>query len=133
MNLEYKLCRTFSNNEYTIGKLYENGVYLCDTIEDIEREVKIKDKTAIPKGRYQVIVNMSNRFKRLLPLLLNVPGFDGIRIHNGVDETSSSGCIIVGKNTEKGKVTNSKYWMNKITDNILNAQNKGIKIYITIA
>lgn len=62
MNLEYKLCRTFSNNEYTIGKLYENGVYLCDTIEDIEREVKIKDKTAIPKGRYQVIVNMSNPF-----------------------------------------------------------------------
>lgn len=65
-------------------------------------------KTAILSGKYEVIVNVSNRFKRYLPLLLNVPGFDGIRIHNGVDETSSSGCIIVGKNSEKGKVTKSR-------------------------
>ena len=132
MNLEYKLCRIFHNDTYTIGKLYENGVYLCDVIEDVERDIKIADKTAIPKGTYKVIVNQSNRFKRLLPLLLDVPGFEGIRIHNGINETSSSGCLIVGENKIKGQVTNSRYWMNKICDTMYAAQMKGIKITITI-
>ena len=132
MNLEYKLCRIFHNDTYTIGKLYENGVYLCDVIEDVERDIKIADKTAIPKGTYKVIVNQSNRFKRLLPLLIDVPGFEGIRIHNGVNETSSSGCLIVGQNKIKGQVTNSRYWMNKICDTMYAAQMKGIKITITI-
>ena len=132
MNLEYKLCRIFHNDTYTIGKLYENGVYLCDVIEDVERDIKIADKTAIPKGTYKVIVNQSNRFKRLLPLLIDVPGFEGIRIHNGINETSSSGCLIVGENKIKGQVTNSRYWMNKICDTMYAAQMKGIKIIITI-
>ena len=132
MNLEYKLCRIFHNDTYTIGKLYENGVYQCDVIEDVERDIKIADKTAIPKGTYKVIVNQSNRFKRLLPLLIDVPGFDGIRIHNGINETSTSGCIIVGENKIKGQVTNSRYWMNKICDDMFEAQSKGIKINIEI-
>jgi len=132
MNLEYKLCRIFHNDKYTIGKLYENGIYICDTIEDVVRNIKIKDKTAIPIGKYKVIVNMSNRFKRLLPLLIDVPGFDGIRIHNGINETSTSGCVIVGENKVKGEVTNSRFWMNKVCDNMIAAQKKGIKITIEI-
>jgi len=132
MNLEYKLMRIFHNELYTIGKFYENGIYICDTIEDIVRDIKVQDKTAIPAGKYDVIVNMSNRFKRLLPLILNVKGFEGIRIHNGINETSSSGCIIVGENKIKGQVTNSRFWMNKVCDNMLEAQKKGIKITIEI-
>lgn len=132
MDLEYKLCRIYHNDLYTIGKLYKNGVYQCDTIEDVVRDIKIKDKTAISAGKYQIIVNQSTRFKRLLPLLLNVSDFEGIRIHNGINETSTSGCIIVGENKIKGQVTNSRYWMNKICDDMLESQNKGIKITITI-
>lgn len=93
---------------YTIGKLYVDGVYFCDTLEDTRREVKIMHETCIPAGTYQVIINMSNRFKRLMPLLLNVPGFEGIRIHNGNNASHTSGCILVGKNDMVGQLSNSK-------------------------
>lgn len=130
--MELKLHRIYMNETYTIGKLFVNGVLFCSTIEDVERDVKIKNETCIPKGRYQVIVNLSNRFKRMLPLLLNVPEFEGIRIHNGSDQNSSSGCIIIGDNNVKGKVTNSTFYMNKLTDLLTIEQQKGIKSYIEI-
>ena len=144
MNIELELARIYFSPTYTIGKLFVNGQLWCDTIEDINRdlnkdgdlldegELKVKDKTCIPFRRYEVIVNMSTRFKRVLPRLLNVPHFEGVLIHNGIDEVSSSGCIIVGENKEKGKVLNSTYWMNKLTDYLLTEQKKGNKIFITI-
>ena len=142
--MELLLKRIAYKDTYTIGKLYINGEYFCDTIEDKNRDLnhdgdlndsgesKVMHKTCIPFGTYKVIVNMSLRFKRLLPRLLDVPHFDGILIHNGVDETSSSGCIIVGKNTIVGKVTNSRYYMNKLTDTLLAVQNKKEEITIKI-
>lgn len=144
MNIELESHRIYFSPTYTIGKFFVNGQLWTDTIEDVNRDLnkdgdladvgegKVKDKTCIPFGRYQVIVNMSARFKRMLPRLLNVPEFEGILIHNGVDETSSSGCIIIGENKEKGKVLNSRFWMNKLTDYLLEEQKKGNKIYITI-
>jgi len=144
MNIELELNRIYFSPNYTIGKLFVNGQLWCDTIEDVNRdlnkdgdlndpgETKVMHKTAIPFGRYKVIVNMSGRFKRMLPRILNVPHFDGILIHNGKDETSSSGCIIVGENKIKGKVINSIYWMNKLTYYLIDEQKKGNKIYITI-
>lgn len=130
--MELKLTRIFHNDKYTIGKLYINNVYFSDTIEDVERDIKIMNETCIDKGRYQVIVNMSNRFKRMLPLLIDVPKFEGIRIHNGKDQNSSSGCIILGENKVKGQLTNSTFYMNKLTDLLTIEQQKGIKSYITI-
>lgn len=142
--MELLLKRIAYKDTYTIGKLYINGEYFCDTIEDKNRDLnhdgdlndpgesKVMHKTCIPFETYKVIVNMSLRFKRLLPRLLDVPHFDGILIHNGVDETSSSGCIIVGKNTIVGKVTNSRYYMNKLTDTLLAVQNKKEEITIKI-
>jgi len=144
MDIELELNRIYFSPTYTIGKLFVEGKLWCDTIEDVNRdlnkdgdlkdigETKVMHKTAIPFGRYEVVVNMSTKFKRMLPRLLNVPHFDGILIHNGVDETSSSGCIIVGENKEKGKVLNSRFWMNKLTDYLLEKQQKSNKIYITI-
>ena len=141
--LELDLQRIYFAPKYTIGKLYVNGVYFCDTIEDVNRDLnkdgdlkdvgegKVMHETAIPFGRYQVIVDMSPRFKRLLPRILNVPGFDGVLMHNGVDENSSSGCIILGKNTIKGKVTDSRKYMNDLTD-LLNKAQKTKKIFINI-
>ena len=106
MKIEVK--RIFSCIYYTIGKLYIDGEYYCDTLEDCERKVKIQNETAINKGTYKVILNHSNRFNRIMPLLLNVPKFEGIRIHNGTSAANTSGCILVGRNTETGKLTESK-------------------------
>jgi len=131
--MKIKLNRIYLPN-YTVGKMFIDDVYVCDTFEDVNRDLnkdgdltdpgeeKVYSKTCIPVGTYKVIVNTSNRFKRLLPLLLNVPSFDGIRIHNGINETSSSGCIIVGKNTIKGQLTDSRKYMNLLTDKITLAQ-----------
>lgn len=134
--MKLTLNRIYKAPTYTIGKLYIDGEYYCDVIEDKVRDFvsdkKIMHETAIPFGTYEVVVNMSNRFKRLLPLLLNVPYFEGIRIHNGKDETSSSGCLIVGENKIKGKVINSTFYMNDLTNKLLEAQNKKEKNTITI-
>lgn len=142
--MELKLKRVAIKPKYTIGKLYLDNSYYCDSIEDVVRdknkdgdlndagEGKVMHETAIPYGRYEVIVNMSNRFKRFLPLLLNVNGFDGIRIHSGNTELDSSGCIILGENKVVGKVINSKPYVIKLVDLLLAEQKKGIKSYITI-
>lgn len=75
--------RQHGTKGYTHGQLFIDDVYFCDTMEDEERAVKVQDETAIPLGHYKVIIDMSLRFKRLMPLILNVPNFTGVRIHNG--------------------------------------------------
>ena len=104
--------RTFKGAEYTIGKLYIDGHYLCDTLEDTVRNgIKIAGKTAIPAGKYKVKKTMSPRFKKILPEILNVPGFSGVRIHNGNTADDSSGCVLLGLNKVKGKVLDSQTTM----------------------
>lgn len=117
--IKLRLERRFKGPKYTIGKLFINDDYFCDTIEDIDRglrddmtEAYIKKKkvyaeTAIPTGTYKVELTYSNKFKRILPLIKDVKGFTGIRIHRGNTEHDSAGCIIVGENKVKGKVINS--------------------------
>lgn len=102
MNLELK--RINLGEDFTIGRLSLDGRFLCYTLEDKVREVenepvalwKVQNKTAIPKGVYPVIITMSARFKTRLPLLMNVPGFEGIRIHTGNSSKDTEGCILVG-------------------------------------
>jgi len=108
--MKLKVERIYKAPTYTIGKLYIDGQLFCDTLEDAVRPdgVKVYGKTAIGKGIYKVILNVSNRFKILMPLLLNVPNFEGIRIHAGNTDKDTHGCLLVGKNTVKGKVTDSK-------------------------
>jgi hypothetical protein len=120
---------------YTVGKMYLDGVYFCDTIEDEYRglkqtmplaeikQIKVMHKTAIPSGIYDVTVNMSPAKKRMLPRLLNVPGFDGILIHRGNTADDSSGCIIIGENKVVGKVINSTEYENRLVD-ILKKESK---------
>ena len=134
------LKRVALRDTYTIGKLYINGEYFCDTLEDKVRDLnkdgdlkdvgegKIKKETAIPYGTYKIIMNISTRFKRLMPLLLNVPEFQGIRIHAGNNESHTEGCILVGKNTIKGKLTESKIYEKELYDKF----NKVGKELITI-
>jgi hypothetical protein len=80
----------------TPGTLMVDGVHECFTLEDVVRDEKIAGCTAIPAGEYRVIINQSNRFKRLLPLLIDVPGFEGVRIHPGNTDADTEGCILVG-------------------------------------
>ena len=112
--MKLKLQRIFKAETYTIGKLFIDGVYFCDTLEDKVRDVKIKGITAIPTGKYKVKITMSNRFKKLMPLLIDVPNFEGVRIHSGNTSEDTEGCILVGKNSGTGKVTNSRNTFEKL-------------------
>jgi hypothetical protein len=109
--MKLQLKRIAFEETYTIGKLSIDGKHFCDTLEDKARPdgVKVFGETAIPHGTYKVIITYSNRFKRRLPLLVNVPMFEGIRIHPGNTSVDTHGCILVGNNSEIGKVTQSKY------------------------
>lgn len=131
------LKRVAKRDTYTIGKLYVDGQYWCDTLEDrvrdLTKEKKVPGQTAIPAGTYDVVVNISPKFRRLLPRLLNVPHFDGILIHRGNTDKDSAGCILVGENSAVGKVLNSTYWEKRVTEHLLEAQDKGEDIKITIS
>jgi hypothetical protein len=144
MDIEFKLDRRFLAKTYTIGRLWLGDWRICDTLEDKVRdynkdgdlldagETKVFGETAIPYGRYKVIVTYSPKFKRDLPLLLNVRHFDAIRIHSGVHELHTLGCILVGENTEKGKLSNGKYWEKIITDTIKKFIANGDAVFINI-
>src|SRR5947207_1159331 len=106
--MELLLKRKWLTDQSTSGELYVDGAFECYTLEDEVRGVKIPGETAIPSGRYEVAVNFSNRFQKLMPLLLNVPNFEGIRIHSGNTEDDTDGCILVGKTRETNFVGNSR-------------------------
>ena len=139
-----KLHRRYLGNEYTIGSLYINGKYLCDAIEDKVRdynkdgdlnddgEHKVCGQTAIPYGTYEVELSLSPKFKRLLPMILDVKHFTGIRIHRGNTAKDSSGCILPGENKIKGKVINSTKYEVNIVDRMQRALDRGEEIKITI-
>lgn len=97
-----------STEECTTGDLYLNGQWYCFTLEDVVRNDKIKGITAIPCGLYKVTVNWSKRFQRPMPILLDVPKFTGIRIHNGRTADHTAGCILVGQELGKNMILKSK-------------------------
>lgn len=134
--MELKLKRIAKRDTYTIGRLFIDGKYFCDTLEpkvrDLSKEAKVKGKTAIPAGRYQIVLTYSPRFKRILPLLLDVPDFTGVRIHRGNTVKDTEGCILVGYNREVGKVLDSAATEQRLMAVLQNAVNKGEQIYITI-
>jgi len=129
--MEIKVIRDTFTEDSTIGKMYINDKYHCYTLEDKVREVKVQNVTAIPKGRYEVIVNFSNRFQQLMPLLLNVPNFEGVRIHWGNYSKDTEGCILVGSSKAVNMVGNSRAQYTKLMAELKKA-NKTEKIFITI-
>lgn len=124
------LKRIALKDTYTIGKLYIDGVYFCDTLEDAVRDVKIKHETAIPKGIYKITLVSSPRFKRILPRLHDVPGFTGILIHRGNTIDDTSGCILVGENKKKGMVLNSTKYEVELVKKMTESNSKNITIEI---
>ena len=108
MNL--KLIRTALSDKSTIGELLIDGVRECYTLEDVVRPdgEKVYGKTAIPAGKYEVVITFSNRFKCLMPLLLHVPGFEGIRIHSGNTAADTHGCVLTGRTVAPDFIGESK-------------------------
>ncbi len=142
--MEIELIRRHLKKEYTIGKLLIDKIPFCDTLEDVVRDLsdynhdgdfsdsgegKIYGQTAIPAGRYQVIVSYSPKFGKRLPELLKVPGFQNIRIHNGADAKHTEGCILGGDNKMKGKLINGPYYQTRLVQMIDEAEER---VFITI-
>ena len=136
MRLELK--RIAKREDYTIGRLYVDGEYFCDTLEDkvrdLTRETKVYGKTAIPEGTYEVTLRIqSPRFsqkkqydfcKGYLPRLLGVPSFEGVLIHVGNTAADTDGCILVGKNTVKGMVTDSSATLRQLYSRLSHCSGK---------
>ena len=99
---------------------YANGAY------------KVKGRSAIPEGRYAVVISWSPKMKQWLPILLGVPKFEGIRIHAGNCSEDTEGCILVGKNREVGKVLDSRIWLHRLKQKIVEAKDRGEAVWITI-
>ena len=138
--MDLVLTRIQFTPKFTIGFLTINGIFECFTCEDTVRERvgvpveqwKIKGETAIPYGRYKVIINMSPRFKRFLPLLIDVPGFTGIRIHIGNWSKDTDGCILPGQTRLVDGVGKSTAAFTKLYAQMLNAQHRSEEMWITV-
>ena len=147
--MELVLTRIAKRKTYTIGRLaiikevseeyktYKEEEYFCDTLEPTWRDYahggrKIKGCSAIPEGRYAVVISFSPKMQKWLPILLGVPMFSGIRIHAGNTSNDTEGCILVGQNLKKGMVLNSNIWLKRLKDKIVEAKDKGEAVWITI-
>jgi hypothetical protein len=122
------LKRIHKTDVSTIGELYVDGIFQCYTLEDIERDVKIKSETAIAKGKYKVMITLSNRFKKYMPLLLNVPNFEGVRIHSGNTNHDTEGCILVGQTRSKDFIGQSRKAYDKLFKKLETAKEITIEI-----
>ena len=143
--MEVLIDRAWKKDGYTISRLYVNGeLFGCNALEDTDRGLrqdmhleeikkkKVYGQTAIPRGSYECVYTYSNRFKKMLPLLKDVPGFDGIRIHSGNSAKDTEGCILVGLNLKKGMVLNSREWTNKLVSKMKEAWNRKERVIIVI-
>ena len=142
--MELNVKRIARKDGYTIGRLFINNEYFCDTLEDADRGLKdtmqvneilakkVKAQTAIPTGKYDVILTFSPRFKRVLPLLLSVKGYEGVRVHAGNTNKDTEGCLLVGENKVKGQVLNSRATLEKLMSILLECEKRKEKVTILI-
>jgi len=141
--MELELTRSVKTNKSTIGELTVNGVFECFILEDKDRGLrkdmpiselivmKIKTRTAIPTGRYEIVVSFSDKFQKMLPLLLDVPAFAGIRIHPGNTDANTEGCLFPGKTKSPDMIGSSRVAFTALFDKIKAALQRE-KIFITV-
>ena len=142
--MEIHIERRWKKPAYTIGIMSIDGKRFCETLEDTDRglkksmstgeiaEIKVKGQTAIPSGRYQVLLTYSPKFRKDMPLIDGVPGYSGVRIHPGNTAADTEGCVLVGENKAVGKVLNSRHWFGILYEKIKSEINQGKKVWITI-
>lgn len=140
--LDIFVARKEGTKGFAGGRLYLNGTFECYTLEDEVREIKdvpveqwkVKGETAIPRGRYRVIVSKSNRFGKDLPEILNVPGYTGVRIHPGNNAENTEGCLLVGdEDPSDGFMGKSVQAFDRVFARIMDAINTGSEVWITFA
>lgn len=137
--MKLKLIRIFGTEGFTEGKLYIDDVFECYTVEDEDRLLeaggtKVYGQTAIPKGSYEVILSMSPRFKKVLPEITDVPGFEGVRIHSGNSSKNTEGCIIVGSTNDREDddwVGGSRVAMDQLMAKLATVTS-GTKVYLDV-
>lgn len=120
--MKLKLQRMTFTEASTIGTLFVDGKQECYTLEDVVRKEKVFGKTAIPAGTYKIQITFSPRFQRNLPLLSNVPGFDGIRIHPGNTAEDTDGCLLVGTSFGPNRINNSCAAFDVLFEKLKNAK-----------
>lgn len=131
--MEILLQRQPSADGCTIGRLAIDGVFACRTLEDVERKgPKIAHETAIPAGRYRVAITRSARFGKMLPILLDVPGFDGIRMHSGNVAADTAGCILVGQSKANDSILGSRLALAELQPKIAGALARHEEVWIQI-
>ena len=130
MNL--RVIREPSTVAATMGILLIDGVFTCWTLEDVVRPVKIPGETAIPAGRYDVRLSLSQRFQKVLPELLSVPGYSGIRVHAGNGAGDTQGCVLVGRKRTTNGVLESKLALIEVMEHLRRATTAGDPITISI-
>ena len=130
--------RVTYTDKSTIGKLYINGMFQCFTLEDKDRQLeqdiskKVYGESAIPRGKYQVVITYSKRFRTELPLLVDVKGFEGIRIHPGNFAGDTEGCVLVGSGTAPDRLFNSRAAFSALFQRLEVAYSKGEEITIEV-
>ena len=123
---------------FTLGRLFLDGSLYGYTGEDLDRQLenhpenKVMHESAIPRGKYQLQATLSTRFGRVMPLLVNVPGFSGVRIHRGNKADDTSGCILLGANRSTNSVSGCKEVNDKLTAFIIAATKAGKTCWIEI-
>ena len=135
--MELTLTRIAKRKTYTIGRLSIDGEPFCDTLEPTWRDYahgayKIKGRSAIPEGRYAVVISWSPKMQQWLPILLGVPNFTGIRIHAGNTASDTEGCILVGENRSVGMVLDSAVWLARLKRRITEAKARNEAVWITV-
>ena len=142
--MEVLLIRENFASEYTEGKLFINGAYVCDSLEDADRGLdssmsedvilskKVYGKTCIPYGRYRIIIDWSNKFQKNLIHLLNVKGFDGVRMHSFNEASQSLGCIGTGVKTVPGWISKSRDTYKIVHSKVEEALSRGESVFLTI-
>lgn len=142
--MRIRLERIARKEGYTIGRVYVDGEYLCDSLEDRDRgltdtmtetaiaAVKVKGRTAIPTGTYGMVMTWSPRFRKNLPLVCGVKGFEGIRVHSGNGPEDTEGCILLGRNRVAGRVLDSRVTCETFNAMVQQAILRGEKVTLEV-
>lgn len=125
-----RLIREPSQHNATMGSLYIDGVWAVWTLEDAIRDQELPGETCIPAGTYRVDITPSARFHRLLPILLDVPGFTGVRLHSGCTIADTSGCVLVGRTRSSGQVGESRLAFESLFPQLVAGLPNGIDLVI---
>ena len=131
--MQVMITRNWKKPDYTIGRIFVNNAFFCNSMEDTDRglrqgmpleeikRLKVYGKTAIPTGTYTILMTYSPKYKKKMPQVMNIPGFEGIRIHPGNTPEDTLGCILPGDNKVKGKVVDSTKRFNQFVNMLLGA------------